>query len=78
MPSGFSGRPVHDAILRETRPSLLVLQATTVFSLLIAVATVAYLFLVQVVGRSGEMAIRTVIGDGWAQVGGRSVWKTRC
>ena len=62
---------LHEAIVDDVGPTLVVLQGTAVFILLIAGANVTHLLLMQAVGRTREMAVRAAVGGGFRQVVGQ-------
>jgi predicted permease len=61
---GFTAEPLHDVVVGDVRPALLVLLGAVSCVLLIACANVANLLLVRAAGRRREMAIRAAFGAG--------------
>ncbi|HSS47632.1 MAG TPA: ABC transporter permease, partial [Thermoanaerobaculia bacterium] len=59
---GAAVEPIHEYLVKATRPALLLLLGAVAFVLLIACANVSNLVLVRTLGRSKEMAIRGTLG----------------
>lgn len=63
-------RPLHDDVVEDARPTLILLMTGVGLLLILACANVANLVLVRAIKRSGEVAVRSALGAGQ----GRLLW----
>jgi putative ABC transport system permease protein len=63
-------RPLHEDVVEDSRPTLILLMTGVGLLLILACANVANLVLVRAIGRTGEVALRSALGAGR----GRLLW----
>lgn len=61
-------RPLHEEVVRDARPTLLLLMTGVGLLLVLACVNVANLVLVRSIGRGGEVALRSALGAGRARL----------